>query len=376
MSTVKLLSQAIRAQETRSFLSRSAVLAGIVVLSATQLAAQGYPDRPGQGYSDRGAAPGYANANPRCQDLERQLVSDWQRSTSPQEALARIDQQLEPLQRQRRTAESEAERRNCYEDLFIFGRSLRRTKECVQLDSDLEGLRRQISNLRQQREGLTNSAARRGRREDLVAELARAGCGENYRQEYETRRRSTSIFSFWQDEDTSFDRGYANTPPGGQSNLPFASYRTMCVRLCDGYYFPISFSTVGSRFTEDETKCKDQCAAPAELFIYRNPGEEVEQMVSVRGEPYSSMKNAFRHRKQYIKGCSCKQAEYSPHQIEISEQELRKQASAGSPRPSSARSAAQSGGDIGPSGIVQDPQNRPAATTDPAATGSGVNQPR
>jgi hypothetical protein len=387
VSTVKLLSQAIWVRGTRGFLRRSAALAGITVLSATQLLAQGYPDRGPQGYSDRGpqgysdrapqgysdrAAPGYANNSPRCQDLERQLVSDWQRSSSPQEALARIDQQLEPLQRQRRAAESEAERRNCYEDLFIFGRSLRRTRECVQLDSDIEGFRRQISNLRQQREGLTNSAARRGRREDLVAELARAGCGENYRQEYESRRRSSSIFSFWQDEDTSFDRGYANTPPGTQSNLPFASYRTMCVRLCDGYYFPISFSTVGSRFAEDETKCKDQCAAPAELFVYKNPGEEVEQMVSTRGEPYISLKNAFRHRKQYIKGCSCKQAEYSPHQIELSEQELRKQANASGPsssRPSAAKSA-QGAGDVGPSGIPQQPQDQTAAKA------TGGNQPR
>ena len=144
MSTVKLLSQAIRARETRGFLGLSAALACVAALSTTQLAAQGYPDRPGQGYSDR-APQGYSNGNARCQDLERQLVSDWQRNSSPQEALARIDQQLEPLQRQRRAAESEAERRNCYEDLFIFGRSLRRTRECVQLDSDIEGLRRQIS---------------------------------------------------------------------------------------------------------------------------------------------------------------------------------------------------------------------------------------
>jgi hypothetical protein len=41
----------------------------------------------------------------------------------------------------------------------------------------------------------------------------------------------------------------------------------MCVRLCDGFYFPVSFSTLGSRFPEDEAKCKDQCAAPAELFV-------------------------------------------------------------------------------------------------------------
>ncbi len=121
----------------------------------------------------------------RCQDLERQLVSDWQRNNSPQEAVGRIDQQLDELQRNRRTAEAEAERRNCYEDMFLFGRSLRRTRDCIQLDSDIENFRRNISNLRQQREAMTSSANRRVRREDLVAELARNGCGENYAREYE-----------------------------------------------------------------------------------------------------------------------------------------------------------------------------------------------
>jgi hypothetical protein len=286
----------------------------------------------------------------RCQDLERQLVSDWQRSNSPQEAVTRIDQQLDELQRNRRAAETEADRRNCYEDMFLFGRSLRRTPNCIQLDGDIESFRRNISTLRQQREAMTNSANRRMRREDLVAELARNGCGENYAREYESRRRSTSFFSLWEDEDSSFDRGYANAPPGGgQPNLPFASYRTMCVRMCDGFYFPISFSTLGSRFADDESKCKSQCAAPAELYVYKNPGEEIEQMVSVTGEPYNNLKNAWRHRKQYIKGCSCKAEEYSAHDIQISEQELGKQARA-APRSAPATAPAVTNDAVPPNG--------------------------
>jgi hypothetical protein len=106
-------------------------------------------------------AQSYPGQSERCQDLERQLVSEWQRGHSPQEAVARIDQQLEQLTRDRRTMEAEAEKRDCYEDLFIFGRSLRRTRACIQLDGDIERIRRDISNLRQQREAMTNSARRR-----------------------------------------------------------------------------------------------------------------------------------------------------------------------------------------------------------------------
>jgi hypothetical protein len=302
-----------------------------MALAGTQAAAQSYPGQ-----------------SARCQDLERQLVSEWQRGHSPQDAVTRIDQQLEQLSRDRRTMEAEAEKRDCYEDLFIFGRSLRRTRACIQLDGDIERVRRDISNLRQQREARTNSAQRRLRREDLVDELARNGCGENYQREYAARRRSTSFFSFWEDQDSSYDRGYANTPPE-ESSLPFASYRTMCVRLCDGYYFPISFSTLGSRFGEDENRCQEQCAAPAQLFVYKNPGEDVEQMVSLAGEPYADLPNAWRNRKEYIKGCSCKPDEYSAHEIELYQQGRKKQASA-SPPPSGAgldpdASQSDSGGD-------------------------------
>jgi hypothetical protein len=270
-------------------------------------------------------AQSYRGDSERCRQLEQQLVSEWQRGSSPQDAVTRIDQQLEQLRRERRQLESEAERRECYEEFFIFGRSLRRTKTCIKLDGDIERVRRDIANLRQQRDALTNTAQRRLRREDLVAELARNGCGENYEREYTARRRSNSFFSLWEDEDSSYDRGYANTQPD-ESNLPFASYRTMCVRLCDGYYFPISFSTVGSRFQDDESKCQNQCAAPAELYVYRNPGEDVEQMVSLTGEPYNNMKNAWRNRKEYVKGCSCKPEEYSAYEIELFEKGRQKQA--------------------------------------------------
>ena len=72
-------------------------------------------------------------------------------------------------------------------------------------------------------------------------------------------------------------------------NLPFATYRTLCVRLCDGYYFPVSFSTLPNHFQRDAEQCQSQCAAPAELYYHQNPGGAVEQMVSVASQqPYTT----------------------------------------------------------------------------------------
>ena len=84
-------------------------------------------------------------------------------------------------------------------------------------------------------------------------------------------------------------RASRRAAPANQfGNLPFATYRTLCVRLCDGYYFPVSFSTLPNHFQRDSELCQSQCAAPAELYYHQNPGGAVEQMVSVSSQqPYT-----------------------------------------------------------------------------------------
>src|SRR6185436_12210137 len=63
------------------------------------------------------------------------------------------------------------------------------------------------------------------------------------------------------------------------SPAPTGAYRTVCVRLCDGFWFPISYATTKARFAEDAAKCERQCPARSRLFVYQNPGQTPEQMV-------------------------------------------------------------------------------------------------
>jgi hypothetical protein len=88
------------------------------------------------------------------------------------------------------------------------------------------------------------------------------------------------------------------------------------VRLCDGFFYPISYSAYGVRLGNDAALCQSNCAAPAELYVYRNPGQEIEQAVSLNGSAYMDLPVALRFRKEYVTGCSCKQAEYNPTEIE------------------------------------------------------------
>ncbi|TMJ31724.1 MAG: DUF2865 domain-containing protein [Alphaproteobacteria bacterium] len=85
------------------------------------------------------------------------------------------------------------------------------------------------------------------------------------------------------------------------------TYRTLCVRTCDGYYFPISYSTVPGKFAEDEALCRRLCpAAEVALYSHRNPGEDIARAVSSNGRAYSDLPTAFSYRKAYNASCSCR----------------------------------------------------------------------
>ncbi len=85
------------------------------------------------------------------------------------------------------------------------------------------------------------------------------------------------------------------------------TYRTMCVRTCDGYFFPVSFATRKDRLRKDASICQSSCGSSVRLYYYPNPGGEIADMVSYRGErKYKDLKNAFLFKKQFVGECRCR----------------------------------------------------------------------
>lgn len=84
------------------------------------------------------------------------------------------------------------------------------------------------------------------------------------------------------------------------------TYRTVCVRLCDGAYFPISFSTTPEHFARDEDACRSRCGAPARLYVYRNPGDKAADMRDRDGRPYSALVTAFQFKRNFDSSCACR----------------------------------------------------------------------
>ncbi len=83
---------------------------------------------------------------------------------------------------------------------------------------------------------------------------------------------------------------------------------------------PITSPTYSGHLAQEPTQCQSSCAAPAELYVYRNPGQDMEQAISLNGVPYQDLPDAFKYKTTYVKGCSCKQGEYNPTEIEAANQ--------------------------------------------------------
>lgn len=268
---------------------------------------QGAPAAPGQPPGAATPAPGTANygKNPICLQLEQRLVQEGQKGNQSRDQLARVESELRQVDQAYNAGSNQLER-NCYE-VFLFTKSFRNTPQCKDLARQVEVSKRRLSDLEAQRQDLSSG---RSYQDDIIRELARNGCGANY-VDQARRRDGGEGGGVWAGEGEISGGGW--TPHGGSAGDTF---KTVCVRLCDGYYFPISFSTLRSHFEQDAEACTSKCAAPTELYYHPNPGGTMEQAVALQSsEPYTRLKSAFRYRKEYVSGCSCKEAEYVPASV-------------------------------------------------------------
>ena len=90
------------------------------------------------------------------------------------------------------------------------------------------------------------------------------------------------------------------------------SFRTVCVRLCDGYYWPIDHDARGSQLRRDQRICKNRCGAPSRMFYLHNRSDDTAHMRDLRGNLYKNLKNAFLYRKKYVSSCRCRPDPWTP----------------------------------------------------------------
>ncbi len=241
-----------------------------------------------------GGALAQAPLSPVCGRLEGQLAlinrggdpGQQEQVRRYEEAVARQQADLDRLIAQWR-------RLGC-ESVGIFSLFSNQPAECRPLGGQIQDMRAGI-NRRQMDLQRLQSGDLEGQRQSVIAALAQNNCGPQYQAA------------------ANQQRGFFATLFGGGSGLPMqdgfqsSTYRTLCVRTCDGYYFPISFQASPVRFPEDEQACQRLCpASEVALYTHRNPGEEVGQAVSLAGRPYRDLPTAFRYRQSLDQACTCR----------------------------------------------------------------------
>jgi Protein of unknown function (DUF2865) len=239
-------------------------------------------------------------SNPVCVRLEGQLAMIDRGGADPARAdqIKRYEDAAGKQQGELDRLQAQAKRRGCESGFFSLFTG--QAPECQPLNAQIQQLRdtldRTMSDLERIKTG--NSYGQEGQRRQLIGELAQNNCGQQYRA---AAAEGPSGFL-----DSLFGGAARIINPGGDG-APAGTFRTVCVRSCDGYYFPISYSTVQSRFADDQRTCQRECpATDAQLYTYRNPGEDINQAVSLAGQSYTALPTAFQYRKEFNAACSCR----------------------------------------------------------------------
>jgi hypothetical protein len=95
-------------------------------------------------------------------------------------------------------------------------------------------------------------------------------------------------------------------PADGEAKEAHAGSKAVCVRSCDGSFFPVSYSAGGGRLDELQDMCRALCPnADVSLYTY-SPSADIQTAVSISGARYMDSPNALKYRKALDNTCSCR----------------------------------------------------------------------
>lgn len=247
--------------------------------------------------------------NPACQRLEAQLGT-FDRGGADAGRVKQLEDQLNRQQNDLDRRSSDARRAGCEGGFFLF-----QGPQCSALNSQIQSMRDAIDRTQQDLSRLQNTGPnpeRDAQRRAILVALSQNDCGPQYRNAAATQAApaapSRGLFETLFGANSSvFQPGAGdgpNTPVG-----PSGTYKTVCVRTCDGFYYPISYASNPAKFADDARACQQSCpASEVQLYAHRS-GEDMNQATStVTQQSYTSLPTAFRYRQAFDNACTCKQA--------------------------------------------------------------------
>ncbi|AWN37577.1 DUF2865 domain-containing protein [Methylobacterium radiodurans] len=123
-------------------------------------------------------------------------------------------------------------------------------------------------------------------------------------------RPGPALTTHWQGRRDAIRRSTRLSRPAAEG---WDGRRTVCVRMCDGYLFPIGNLRARADLPVHEAACAAACpGARTNLYTLAAGSTELDQAVSPQGQPYraSALANVYRQRR--VADCSCQGAEGRP----------------------------------------------------------------
>ncbi|WAX93798.1 DUF2865 domain-containing protein [Aminobacter sp. NyZ550] len=188
--------------------------------------------------------------------------------------------------------------------------------QCAALNAKIAEMQDNLGKL----DGQTARPNRNVRRERIriLDAMQFAGCNDQGKKTEEgagndraTEQAGATVIRGGEATSLSFIESYPQHIVIGRSQQQgLGEYRTLCVRTCDGYFFPMSNAADVSDFQRDEKNCEASCpGTEIELFYHLNAGQPQESMVSARsGQPYRNLATAYRYKRldlPRVPACGC-----------------------------------------------------------------------
>src|SRR4051795_8493000 len=239
-------------------LSRS-ILAGAALLAALSADAIAQVNPPAPAPAQQGAA-----VNPMCPRLEAQLATIDRGGGDPGKAeqIRRYEEAASKQQGELDRVTSQAKRQGCDSSGF-FSLFSGQSAQCGPVNSQIQQMRANLDQITTSLERLRGggpggfSPERDNQRRSVLAALAQNNCGPQYANAAQSQGGGNFLSNLFGGNNPNNPQGGPPSDLGPQSG----TYRTVCVRTCDGAYFPVSFATVPARFPDDEKTCKALCPA-------------------------------------------------------------------------------------------------------------------
>lgn len=224
---------------------------------------------------------------------------------------------------QLRKAKSDQRRLGCSSgSIIVVGGA--NAAACGTLETVIGKMERNLQILDRKRREFAGGTSSQGKRSRLLAALETNGCNAD-----DARIVPVAVTETLRTPDETRTLPLGTTPEGNEQlrlrslggGSGHGNLRTVCVRTCDGGFFPISSGATPLDFRRDQKVCDMMCPQTQTELFYQSmtSGQETDQMTStVTGRPYFELQNAFSYRTRDLSkqgACGCNLSAYYQEMI-------------------------------------------------------------